>query len=74
MYHLATEICHRDVYHRIVGAPGWLSYLSAQVMISQFVILSTTSGSLPSAQSPLQILFPPFSLSLSLSFTLTLSK
>ena len=41
----------------------WLAELptSAQVMISQFVGLSPTLGSLLSAQSPLQILCTPLS-------------
>ena len=50
------------------GVPGWLSRLSvrllvsAQVVISWFVSSNPTSGSLLSAQSPLQILCPPLSL------------
>ena len=47
------------------GAPGWLNQLSAwllilaQVMISRFVGLSLTSGSMLSAQSLVGILSPP---------------
>ena len=68
-------------------APGWLSKLnvelliSAQVMISQFMSLSPTSGSVLTVWSLLGILFlslslsPPPSVSLSVSLSLsTISK
>ena len=60
-------------------APGWLSKLnvelliSAQVMISQFMSLSPTSGSVLTVWGLLGILSFSFSLSLSLSPPLSLS-
>ena len=55
-----------------IGEPGWLSWLSIQlltsawVMISRFVRSSPTSGSVLTAWSLLGILSPSLSLSLSL--------
>ena len=51
----------------IIGALGWLSQLGVRLwlMISQFLSLSPTSGSLLSAQSLLWILCLPLSLHLS---------
>ena len=54
---------------RLVDHPAW-----AQVMISQFVSLSPTSGSLLSVQGLLQILCPPISLPLPCSCSLPLLK
>ena len=62
-----------------LGASGWLSQLSvqllvsAQVMIPQFVSSSPALGSLLSAQSPLQVLCPSLSLSLPCSLARSLS-
>ena len=78
-YHLKKELG---------GAPGWLSGLSvpllvsAQVMISQFVGSSPTSGSALTAQSLLEILSLPLCpspvcalcLPPSLSFSLKINK
>ena len=56
-----------------LGSPGWLSWLSvqllvlAQVKISQFVGSSLASGSVLASQSLLGILFPPHLLVLALS-------
>ena len=47
---------------------------SAQVMVSQLAGLSLTSGSLLSAQSPLQILCPTLCLSASLTLCLSLKN
>ena len=63
----------------LAWAPGWLSWLSvqllvlAQVMISRFMSSSPVSGSLLSVQSPLCILCPLLSLPLPCSHMCSLS-
>ena len=65
-----SPICQSQEKHKTPEAWGtWVAQsvecpTSAQVMISQFVSSSPTSGCLLSAQSPLQILCPPLSVPL----------
>ena len=57
-----------------LGAQSAEHLTSAQVTISQFTSLSPALGSLMPAQTPLQILCPPLSLSLCLPVSCCLSQ
>ena len=67
-------------YFKTFGVPGWLSWLSvqllvlAQVVISWIVSSSLTSVSLLTAWSLLDILSLPFSVPLSCSLSMSLSQ